>query len=693
MFSFHEAVLHLRLGKEEQKTLHLWVEQGVKDGVLLKGKRDDYWNIEGLSPYEGVVDKIHSRLAFVKSPHRRSDALAHNPYEVGHKDRVSFIVLGEISGHGRHAKPRSLAYITHVISKGLSHVVGVLQEDAQGQRYCLPSQARLPKVYIEGDEGSVGDKIMVKVVNVPSNFTQKDTFEQQWKGTISEIIGKAGHDAVERKGIALSLSLRTDFDASVLKEADETTVGALNSKKRARKGDERADLRALRTFTIDPADAQDFDDALSLRITEQGHYEVGIHIADVGHYVPMGSALDIEAQKRGCSVYFIDHCIAMLPERLSNDICSLRPKEDRLTYSLLLTMDEQGNVLDEWLGKAIICSQKRFSYDDAEKVLEDPQDAWHATLAPLNDIAKRLRKNRFANGSIFLHSPELIFELDKEGHPLSIRLKDLGQSNALIEEFMLLANQYVAKIGKRLAKQNHCDFVYRVHPPPSTDDFQTLLTHYERMGYAEVSSKREVDTPLAQAALINRVLKKARGKPEERVIGMLSIRSMAKAQYSTRSYAHFGLGFKHYSHFTSPIRRYPDLMAHRILHALHQGKEVPKQDYSRLCMDSTDREIAASEAERAYMKYKQAQYMQQFIGQTYEGLVMGGNRENVFLMLPLLGVEGTLRTRNMPEDDYRWDEKTLSMEGKRHTISVGDTVKVRVLEADVARRLILLEMC
>ena len=449
----------------------------------------------------------------------------------------------------------------------------------------------------------------------------------------------------------------------------------------------RRDMRGVATFTIDPADAKDFDDALSIRRLENGNYEVGVHIADVTHYVHPGDLIDTEGQNRATSVYLVDRTIPMLPERLSNGLCSLRPHEEKLCFSAVFELDEQAQVLGEWFGRTVIYSDRRFTYQEAQEVIETGRGDFADEILKLNGLAQTLRKERFRNGSISFEREEAKFDLDENGKPLRVYFKEMKESNQLIEEFMLLANRRVAEfVGrKRKGAQNaERTFVYRVHDKPNSDKMAQFRSFVLRFGY-----QMKAEGNKAVAKEINLLMKKIHGKKEENIISTLAIRSMAKATYTTDNIGHYGLAFDYYTHFTSPIRRYPDMMVHRLLaHYLAGGKSEDKEYYERLCEHCSAMEVRAADAERASIKYKMVEFMLDKLNEEFDGHISGITEWGIYVELEDTKIEGMVALRDMTDDFYLFDEENYSVKGREHgrTFTLGDEVRIRVVRADLQRK-------
>ncbi len=448
----------------------------------------------------------------------------------------------------------------------------------------------------------------------------------------------------------------------------------------------RVDFREVTTFTIDPEDAKDFDDAISFRKLDEGVYEIGVHIADVTHYVKPNSDLEKEAFDRATSVYLVDRTIPMLPERLSNELCSLRPREDKLTFAAVFEIDERLKIRKEWFGRTIIHSDMRFSYEEAQVILEKGQGELAAELRILNDIAKKLRKERFKKGAVNFETTEVKFKLDAKGKPLAVIPKIRKDAHKLIEEFMLLANKQVATFvyNKGKGKEKNT-FVYRTHDFPDPDKVKDFSVFARQFGH-----KMNVDETSISSSL-NKLMSEIEGKPEQNILEQLAIRTMAKAKYTTDAKGHFGLAFDHYSHFTSPIRRYPDMMVHRMLqHYLDDGNYLNKAEYEEKSIHSSEREKRAADAERASIKYKQVEFMASAEKKVYEGLISGVTEWGIYVEIVETKCEGMVRMSDMTDDFYEFDEKNYRITGRktRQVYTLGDKIKVRVKKTDIDKRLI-----
>lgn len=524
------------------------------------------------------------------------------------------------------------------------------------------------------------DKVLVEILEIPSR-------SRKASGKVIEILGKSGENDTEMHAILMEYGLPYHFPEAVEAEAEAipTEIPETEIAK-------RRDLRSVMTFTIDPKDAKDFDDALSYQVLKNGHLEVGVHIADVSHYVRPGTLLDQEAYARATSVYLVDRVVPMLPENLSNGLCSLRPKEDKLCFSAIFELDGQGQVHAEWFGRTIIHSQHRFAYEEAQVIIEDPSkdSVFGPILEKLNGIARRLREARFEKGSVNFDTVELKFELDANGKPLSVYARERKAAHELIEEYMLLANRRVASFVHSLRKPAPLPMVYRVHEAPDPEKLQVFSSFAKKLGY-QVATK-----PLEVSASFNRLMEAIEGKPEAHVLQALAVRTMSKARYGTEEIGHFGLAFPYYSHFTSPIRRYPDVMTHRLLAAyLEKAKELmPREQLEAQCKHCSDREKLAADAERASVKYKQVEYMSLQAPRTYEGIVSGVTEFGFFVELEDTSCEGLVRMADLNDDYYELDKANYRIVGRRsgRSFTFGDRVQVTVRQTNLLKRSIDLDL-
>lgn len=567
--------------------------------------------------------------------------------------------------------------VVEVIERARDTFVGTLTVNKKNRvAFMVPDNRQMPvDFFIPMDEmmgGKDGDKVIVKMIDWPARA--HNPF-----GHVITVLGRPGEMETEMHSILAEYNFPLYFPENVEREAEEIPEEISEAEIAVRR-----DFRNVTTFTIDPEDAKDFDDALSVQKLENGNWQVGVHIADVSHYVTPDTALEEEAINRATSVYLVDRVIPMLPEKLSNKVCSLRPNEEKLVFSAVFEMDEKADVINEWFGRCIINSDQRFTYDEAQALIEGGNGPLKDEVLTLHGLARQLRAARFKNGAIAFEKEEVKFRLDKQGNPLEVYLKEYKDSNKLIEEFMLLANKQVATFIGKPKKGQAKTFVYRIHDDPSQERLETLVEIASQLGYKVELGPRRILTES-----LNKLLADVKGKGEENMLSTLAIRCMAKAEYSTDNIGHFGLGFDYYTHFTSPIRRYPDVMVHRLLQRyLDEGKNAYKKDYEDLCRHSSDMEKQATEAERASTKYMQAKYLEDKIGQEFEGLVSGVTEWGIFVEIKENKCEGMIRLRDLPDDFYDFDEDSMSVIGSTtgNTYKLGDAVMVRVVDVSLEKR-------
>ncbi len=518
-----------------------------------------------------------------------------------------------------------------------------------------------------------GEKVLVSILEWPKNAKNPI-------GIVKSVLGKKGENNTEMNAILADFGFPLEFPKAV-----EDAANSISDSISAEEISKRHDFRSTTTFTIDPADAKDFDDAISFKKLENGNYEVGIHIADVSHYVTPDSTLDKEAFERGTSVYLVDRVIPMLPERLSNNLCSLRPNEDKLCFSAVFEMDEKANVIDQWFGRTVIHSDRRFSYEEAQEIIEGKEDELSEAILKLNELAFILRDRKFKAGAISFESEEVKFNLDENGKPLGVYTKVRKEAHKLIEDFMLLANRKVAEFIGRMGKgKNKLPFVYRFHDVPNPETLTSFSLFASRFGH-RLSIKTDKET----AKSLNALLTKIEGSKEQNLLTSLAIRSMAKAIYTTKKTSHYGLAFDYYTHFTSPIRRYPDVMVHRLLQFyLDGGKNVNAEHYEKMSEHSSQMEKKAAEAERASIKYKQAEFLQDQIGIEYTGIVSGVTEWGMYVEIEENKCEGMVRLRDITDDFYTLDEKNFAIIGqrKKKVYQLGDEVQIKVKKVDLEKR-------
>ena len=573
----------------------------------------------------------------------------------------------------RSRKPR----VIEIIEKKDQTFIGTLKVDRHfgylltDSKY-LSTDIFIPKSKLKG--GQTGDKAVVKIIEWKEDCKNPS-------GEVIDILGRSGENNAEIHAILAEFGLPYKYPAAVEKAADKIGAGITEEVIA-----QRLDMRDVLTFTIDPVDAKDFDDALSFRVLPNGHYEIGVHIADVTHYVQPDTIIDREAQKRATSVYLVDRVVPMLPEHLCNGICSLRPDEEKLAFSVIFHMDDEAKVISSKIARTVIKSNRRFAYEEAQEVIETGLGDCVEAIQKLNDLAKILRRQRYENGSVEFDRPEVKFHINDDGKPLGVFFKVAKDANKLIEEFMLLANRTVATfVGKPKDKKKPKAFVYRVHDAPDATRLADLAKIARAFGY----KIKDSGTPREINRSINKMLAEVKGRGEENYLSTLAIRSMAKAIYTTDNIGHYGLGFDYYTHFTSPIRRYPDMMVHRLLERyLAGGRSVNLQKLEDQCKHSSEMEQLAATAERSSIKYKQVEYMQEHIGQTYSGIISGVTEWGLYVELNDNLCEGLVPMRDLADDYYDFDEKNHCLVGRRHNhrYRLGDNVDIKVARADLEKK-------
>lgn len=580
-----------------------------------------------------------------------------------------------VAARRRGAEPE--AEVIEIIEKKDQVFIGTLQVEKHfgylltDSKY-LATDIFIPRSKLKG--GKTGDKAIVKITDWQDDAKNP-------RGEVVDILGTSGENNAEMHAILAEFGLPYRYPENVTKAADKIDAG-ITPEEIAK----RVDMRGVTTFTIDPRDAKDFDDALSIRRLPNGHYEVGVHIADVTHYVKPDTLIDREAQKRATSVYLVDRTVPMLPEHLCNGICSLRPDEEKLAFSCIFEMDENANVLDSRICRTVIKSDRRFTYEEAQDVIETGNGDFKEEILTLDQMAKKLRQRRFDEGSVEFDRVEVRFEIDEEGHPVGVFFKESKEANKLVEEFMLLANKTVASfIGKVEGRKKAKAFVYRVHDQPDPGKLADFSALSRNFGYKVKSqgSAKEVNRS------INKMLKDVKGRGEENLLSTLAIRSMAKAVYTTHNIGHYGLAFDYYTHFTSPIRRYPDMMVHRLLERyLAGGRSANLAKLEEQCKHSSEMEQLAANAERASIKYKQVEYLGDHLGEVYEGVISGVTEWGLYVELDENKCEGLVPVRDLADDYYEFDEKNYCLTGRRNhnRYRLGDKVRVKVARANLERK-------
>ena len=645
LFALHKngSIIEVRPGKYKCFE-RAFEEVGVVKSVSLRGV------MVGVGEKEVFVGLDYSQFAFIG-------------------DTVSVLIFTQKKG-------RKKGEVLSVLKRRKTTFVGLLQNEGS-YAFLIPDNKKVPfDIFLPKHElkkNYVGKKLLVEVIDWSENLKNP-------VGKIVSVIGDANNHNTEIHSILYDYDLSPSFSKKVL---DATKKLSTNISKQ--EIGKRKDLRSLDTFTIDPEDAKDFDDALSVKELKGGNLEVGIHIADVSHFVKKGSILDHEAEKRASSVYLVDRVVPMLPEKISNEICSLKPNEDRLSFSVLFKLDKRANVLDFWIGKSVIHSDKRFTYKQAQDIIDSKKGLFSKQLLRLNALAKILRKNREKTGALTFESPEVKFVLDKTGFPIAVHKKPIFESNHLIEEFMLLTNKTIASfIGKVKKSSKKQPFIYRVHDEPDKDKIIALQKLVKQLGYRfNFGSKEKTIQSLSS------LQKEVKEKKEAAMVEKLIIRSMAKAVYSAINNGHYGLGFDYYTHFTSPIRRYPDLIVHRLLEQyLGSKSSVSVSGLDELCKHCSEKEKAAAFAERDSIKYMQVKYMQNSIGKTFSGVVSGVTEWGLYVELVENRCEGLVKIKSLKNDFFIYDEKKFALTGVDTNVQyqLGQNVKVKVKSADLEKR-------
>lgn len=536
----------------------------------------------------------------------------------------------------------------------------------------LANDIFIPKGNLKG--GKNEDKVVVEIVEWPQKAKNPI-------GKVVDILGKSGENNSEMSAILAEYGLPYKYPERV-EEAANKIPDLITQEEIAK----REDLRDTTTFTIDPRDAKDFDDALSIKQLANGNWEVGVHIADVTHYVEENDIIDKEAESRATSIYLVDRTIPMLPERLSNGLCSLRPNEDKLCYSAIFELDNEANIKNYRIGRTVIHSNRRFTYEEAQDIIETGEGDYKVEVLKLDELSKKLRNQRFTHGAIAFDRHEVRFEIDENGKPLRVYFKYSKDANKLIEEFMLLANKTVAEfIGKVPKGKTPKTFVYRIHDVPNSEKMENLSEFIRRFGY-----KIKPDgSKTAVSKSINHLLDQVSGKPEENLISTIAIRAMAKAVYSIKNIGHYGLAFEYYTHFTSPIRRYPDMMVHRLLtRYLEGGRSANKQLFESRCEHSSNMEQLAANAERASIKYKQVEFMSDKLGQVFEAVISGITEWGIYAEINENKCEGMIPIRDLDDDYYEFDEKNYCLRGRRNKkeYRLGDEIKIKVARANLEKK-------
>jgi len=650
-----------------------------KEGKIEHLKNGSYKTTRQPEFIVGKVDHVNPRFAYIVTPEGQEDIYV-KTQDLKHAldgDTVRVIITSKPGGR----KPEGR--VLEVVERSRDELVGRIEFSPRFAFVIADNRKIHQDFFVKLEnvgEAKHMDKVIIKVTEWPSE-------DRSPEGKVIRVLGQAGENEAEIHSIIAEFDLPFEFPNHLLNEADKIEEGITKEEVKKRK-----DYRSVLTFTIDPEDAKDFDDAISFQELDNGNYEIGVHIADVTHYVKPNTALEKEALDRATSVYLVDRTVPMLPEKLSNQLCSLRPREDKLTFAAIFEIDKNAQVQKEWFGRTVIHSDRRFTYEEAQAGIETGVGDYAKELQIINELAKKIKKERFKHGAVNFESTEVKFKLDENGKPLGVIPKVRRDAHKLIEEFMLLANKQVARFvynaKKGKDKKDKNTFVYRTHDFPDSEKLDSFAQFAKRFGHDLNTSQESVSKSL------NKLMDEIEGKPEQNVLQQLAVRAMAKAKYTTEPMGHFGLAFDHYTHFTSPIRRYPDMMVHRLLqHYLDGGKSVSKDEYEEKCLHSSEREKRAADAERASIKFKQVEFMQSVADKVFEGLISGVTEWGIYVEIIETKCEGMVRMVDLKDDYYEFDEKNYRVIGRRNKrmFTLGDKVHVTVKATDIDRRTIDLE--
>ena len=673
VFTYKQLAQRLNIKGGDQQLLVAVLREMKSKQLLTEIESGKFQYKENKTYVTGIIDLTARGTAYLISDECEDDVFIP---QVGLKhalngDKVRVL----LSARSRRRRPEG--EVVEILERKKTTFVGIIQR-TRNYSFLVPTGKQLPyDIFIPLNclhGAKHGEKAVVKITEWPDN--QKNPV-----GEVLEVLGTPGDNNTEMNAIMAEFELPVKFPENVEKAANKIPDTITPEEIAARE-----DFREVTTFTIDPKDAKDFDDALSIRRLDNGHWEVGVHIADVSYYVKPGSIIDKEAEHRGTSVYLVDRVVPMLPERLCNDVCSLRPDEEKLTFSCIFELNDEAEVQKSHIARTVIRSNRRFAYEEAQAVIETGEGDYKEEILTLNDLAQKLRKRRFEHGSINFDRHEVKFDIDENGKPIGVYFKVSKEANKLIEEFMLLANRTVAEfVGKPKDGRKPKAFVYRVHDLPDPDKMSSFAAFITRFGYKIKTEGSKSDLSKG----INSLLAKVQGRPEENLVETIAIRAMAKAIYTTVNIGHYGLAFDYYTHFTSPIRRYPDLMVHRLLERyMAGGRSVNVQALEDECEHASDMEQLAASAERASIKYKQVEYMSERLGQEYDGVISGITEWGLYVEINENKCEGLVPIRDLEDDYYEFDEKNYCLMGRRtHRIyRLGDPIRIKVARANLERK-------
>lgn len=658
---------------ESKETILEILEEQTSKGIFEEPERGKFRLKELKTFIIGKVDMTADGAAFIiPDDDLEKDVFvsARKLHTALHGDKVKVYIYAKKSGRKNEGE------VVEIIERYKTDFIGVIKISERFAFVMIDDRKMLHDIFVpltDLNGAKNGQKVQVAITDWPEGAKNPI-------GKISNILGEQGENDTEMNSILAQFGFPLSFPEEVEKEANAIPEQVTEDDLKGRR-----DFRDTVTFTIDPADAKDFDDAISFKKLDNGNFEIGIHIADVSYYVTPGSALDKEAYSRATSVYLVDRVIPMLPERLSNGVCSLRPNEDKLCFGVVFELDNEANVVTEWFGRTVIHSNRRFSYEEAQEVIENKAGDYAEELLKLNELAYVLRDRKFKNGAISFESTEVKFQLDEKGKPIGVYVKERKDAHKLIEDFMLLANRKVAEFAAKKGKgKQKYTFVYRSHDSPNLENLGNFALFAARFGYKiNMKSDKEI------AKSLNYLMEDVEGKKEQNVLTQLAIRSMAKAIYTTKKTSHYGLAFDHYTHFTSPIRRYPDVMVHRLLASyLNKEKSANENEYEEASTHSSAMEKRAADAERASIKYKQVEYLEENVGKLFMGIISGVTEWGMYVELIENKCEGMIRLRDIADDFYVLDEKNYCIIGqrKKKVYQLGDEVKVKVKKVDLSKR-------